>query len=352
MAYSTREADLTTDHSVIVSLWTANFENDPNLANRRFAWIYRANPAGPARCWLLQIDESQTVVGVAAVFPRSFVVNGNFVCGGIGGDFSVLTEHRMLMPAMRLQRIATAESKRNGFAFLYGFPAMHSAPVLSRAGYRSIGRRIRLTKPLTVFRYLERLTGKRSLAHLMTPLADALLHFIRYLRRPAGSPGFRGLPVDDFDDRFDDLWRRVAEHRPVLGERTSAYLRWRFTRSPHREHRIWTLVDHRTGRLGGYVVYHVENGTAVIDDLLCLDTDRTLSELLRTFERACRREGVHGITIIYFGTRTIAETCRRHAYRQIEMEAEALLSIEDSSPMVNLLTNPDNWWLFTADVDI
>ncbi|HSH45969.1 MAG TPA: hypothetical protein VK966_08940, partial [Longimicrobiales bacterium] len=57
---------------------------------------------------------------------------------------------------------------------------------------------------------------------------------IRYSRSDHTS-----LEPTTFDERFDHLNHRIAKSGPLVGDRSSRYLNWRFMESPHAQHEIF-----------------------------------------------------------------------------------------------------------------
>src|SRR5688500_13696162 len=104
--YTVREASLddTADTSALFGVWDAAY---PAALAPRFDWLYRRNPAGPARVWLLCTPTGEAVGGLS-VFPRRFWAGGRHLSGAIVGDMIVLPAHRTLGPALMLQRAVQA----------------------------------------------------------------------------------------------------------------------------------------------------------------------------------------------------------------------------------------------------
>jgi len=352
VSYSVIEADLASDRSTIVGLWAANFEGGEELADRRYEWIYLRNPAGRARCWLLRHDASGAFVGAAAQFPRVFSFEGRVVRGAIGADYSVLPEHRSLLPAMKLQRVATSEGKRNGISFLYGFPAANSAPVLTRSGYKQLGMRSVLSKPLTTRGRLKRLAGP-FMAGLLVPAADLAWHSYWKFRRPPMRRRIVTELLDGFDERFDRLWDAMPGRRALVGVRNREYLNWRFKEAPYPvEYRVWTLRNADSGELLGYIVFHTRGDRAVVDDVLCLNEGEYLASLTASFGDMCRRNGHTSITVPYFGHPVLSEALRREGYRDMPTTAQAIVSSDDPALYEPGLDTTQKWWLFSSDVDV
>jgi hypothetical protein len=99
-------------------------------------------------------------------------------------------------------------------------------------------------------------TGSRAVGAATGLLWQAGRRATRMLRRrPAGS-GVTVSRITRFDERFDELWRRVGPSHGVLVVRDAAYLNWRFTERPDCTYEI--AAAERDGRVQGYVVYYAK----------------------------------------------------------------------------------------------
>lgn len=72
--------------------------------------------------------------------------------------------------------------------------------------------------------------------------------------------------VDDFDQRFDDFYARVAGDYGMLVERDARYLSWRYARQPGGQYEIYVVL--RRDRIVGWSVFRRRGDTLVWGDAL------------------------------------------------------------------------------------
>ena len=145
MEFRITEADLAQDKEDILAFWRENF---PGWPEKKYLWFYESNPCSQALCCTIRETETGSLIGSAAVFPRRFIVQGEACIGGINGDLAVHKNHRLLGPALTLQRTILSASKGKAIDFVYGYPNKKAEPVLKRIGYKVIGNSTRLVRVL------------------------------------------------------------------------------------------------------------------------------------------------------------------------------------------------------------
>lgn len=268
-----RTADLESDKPGIVAALRRHL--NPAADERRFEWLYRANPWGSGRSWLAVEAETGNVVGVCSAFPRRVYAGAESLEGWVLGDFCLAPEYRTVGPALRLQRACLNEMDGAGAAFCYDFPSAGMTAVYRRLGIEPQGQLVRLAKPLRVDRKLRSALG-RGPARWLSGVGNASLALIDRRRR-ARSGADIGVHDGAYGVEFSALAARIRGGGGVRVQRTAEYLNWRYRGSPG--HRHETLVARRGGVLCGYVVFAQEGEDATLVDLVG-DDDRPVLEML------------------------------------------------------------------------
>lgn len=293
--------------------WT---ENNPNWPTEKLRWFYEQNPCGPAWCALARKADDPQVIGVLAVFPRRVMVGKRKLMAGITGDFAVHKNHRVLGPALMLQKAAVALCVQGRLDFLYGYPNRNSHPVQKRVGFQILGESLRLVRVLRSGEYVARRVKPRALANLVTGPIDLAMKLSarETTQRHSGKYDFEVL--SEPDSRFDQLWSDTMAWRKllVIGERSAEFLKWRFTDCPNRDYRFFAVESNQSGRLIGYIVYIVEDGEATIVDLLAASDGSELDGLLSTFLRYQWRKKVKSIAVTYFGHNSLVEKLMQYRF--------------------------------------
>jgi hypothetical protein len=166
-------------------------------------------------------------------------------------------------------------------------------------------------------------------------------------------PGLVGEEVSGFDGSFDELWsesRFLANS--IRGERSAAFLEWRFARCPQRSYRIFRVRDAR-GSLAGYAVWYVASDIANVADLFVRD-EGLLGPVVGMFSRHARRAGVAAISFVYLGPESIGAHLAAFGFFHRPEDAKVTVFRPEaarggaSDPFVRR----DDWYLTEVDRDV
>jgi hypothetical protein len=253
--------------------------NLPDLPHeRRFEWLYRGNPDGPAWSWFAFQGAPDRVVGVASVFPRAMWIGNDLQKCGQVGDFAISASHRSLGPAVLLQRSTFSPVDQGELAFCYDCPP-HQAGMSTfrRLGIQPNCRVDRYASPLKVDSHLRKRLGSAS----AFPAAAGNL-LLRLHRWPALRPGARGLEVSEhtgaFGEEFSQLDLAVKQANVIRGQRSAAHLNWRYRDNPLQQYQA--LTARRKGKLIAFAVFYTTSEIVTIADLFGAELQEAAPALL------------------------------------------------------------------------
>ena len=275
----------------ILRFWQAYL---PGTPPERLAWMNSGNPAGAA-VWFLAFEKGRDeLAGTATLMPRRMYHADREIRAGILGDFMVDERYRVFGPNLQLLRAALGSQDDLGLAFIYTIPNTASLKVAERVGIREITALRCLARPLDLRFYL----GKYLSAPLAAALAPAAGLALRLssretrLRRPPRV--VETAAVGESFERFWELIRRTAHG--LIGDRSAAYLRWRYLHNPLSRFRILVCDGGNAAEFGGYAVFCVSEGSRMeIYDIAALDKARrdALVKRLIAVGRAERRQALY-----------------------------------------------------------
>ena len=332
----------------VLALWERNF---PSLKSDRFDWLYQENPDGPAICLLVKHTATAQTIGVHGVFPRRFYIKGKPCMGVLGGDLAIDQEHRILAPAIQLQKAVLALCGSANFSLYYGFPNERSQAVNQMLGLTMLDV-YRLVKPLKSYEYIEKRIHTQVVSQALSKVVDSVFKGISKESRYKRPGQYLAELTSGFDERFDILWRAVAGRFAIIGERTSRYLQWRYLRSPHHHHQVFVLVDKSEDRLCGYIVFHTEDNRTFIDDILSLDMEEAFYVLMSEFLLIQRDKGVASVSVNFAGVGSVREKLIDFGFFVRDMEGKVTVFTEPSHQDQALVLNNDSWYLMPGDKDI
>ncbi len=345
MTYSIIQADASAGRAPLLNLWRRNL---PRATPERYAWLYGT---GPACTWLAQDDDGEPI-GATGLMTRDLLIHQRLCRAGQAIDLNVDRGQRTMGLALDLQRSVVESLSERGLDFVYAIPGKQAAPIQRRVGYQEVGPIDQWTKPLSAEYKLRQLIKPRlpakALAWLMHP----------WMRWRYGEKSLRNgahhqpVALSAFDGRFNELWKHAAPQFAIFGERSAAYLTWRFHQYPGIVYRIFGLAD-AAGGLEGYVVYRSEANDAVcISDFLFKDQN-ACTNLIAAFSQQMRQERVQAIHLTFLGPAWLGNQLTTLGFCQRATQDVLLVyANEESGIDETLLTDRNNWFFTRADLDV
>ena len=313
--YFVEKADLERDQAAIKDIWERNGLLNPSEAHSYFTWAFKNSPFGLGRCWLLTHTPSRTVVGTVGLLLRRMKIGESEQLVGRVAGLAIDRAHRSLGPALFLGKAITDELKESNLLAYTMAPPKASA-VFMRLNYDCLGIAESHKKLLSVSDFFE------TRFPIFPKSANRLLKYIfdfsiwAMARETWNSLGTEKLVrIDQFDDRFDDLWRRAAPYYSFTTPRSSAFLRWRFTSNPRHSGYICDGLFSKDGILRGYSIYYTNMYTANLVDLITEGHGATMKELLFGLARRWRAEGLRTASIVTVGNERFNRRLRNLGFR-------------------------------------
>jgi len=353
------KADLLHHKREILSFWEKSSPWDVGL-EEKYAWMYEHNPAGAAHIWLAIDNHSEVVIGMIALFPRKFRVDGNLFIGGIMGDLLVDKQYRNAEAAILLHKAVVTAVEEGVIDFVYGFPNQTAESILKRVSYRLLGMQTRLVLVLKVVPYLlvkyrEWNENDGTLENVLKvlpsffPLKSAGIYWWRK-KKQQGSR-FQTREVADFDQRFDLFWETAGIPKGFMGERTCEFLRFRFKNTPERAYKILALFYKE--QVKGYIVYcNVARSIEICDFLFNGDPTGT-DFLIQSLLQSAQRSNAMSITLALLGDRMIETPFKGFGFVERPNRCPAYLyAAERMVSRFPFIIKPTEWLLLQSDNDL
>lgn len=338
------------DAEALIGLFNRAFHKQKDA--RTAAWKYFESPHGRSRT-LLAEDAGATGGAYSYVYRRMTVRGAPFV-GAQASDAMVDVEFRKRGIFTTLDDECARASAAEGVPVCIAVAGRQSMHGFLKNGWRAIG------TWRTHFAVIDarRLLASRVPAPVAAILAPALNAALSSRRAPRALPaGFRALPVERFDARFDALWAQVAPALPIAAVRDAAYLNWRYVDTPTRKHRA---VEVRRGdALAGFCVFEVGAGRGFLVDLLGADAaaeDAAVAAALAELRAA----GCGLALLSTMPCARLAAALRRNGFlahprrKPFRTATPFIVRVlrEDARPSPAELVDPTGWYLLDGDRDV
>jgi len=349
MNYKILRGELDKDREDFIEFWRVNF---PNWPQSKYKWFYEDNIYGPAAYWLARdADDNDRFIGTTVLFPKRIKIDGKDEMIAIAGDFGVEKKHRGQGAASMVTDDSFKFIDEANLAFIYATPNVVSEKVATRQGFRIVGRSVRMVRILRSKEYLKRALKFGPLASLLSGPVDM------YMRLRSEESAFKAADnyefeiLDDFDDRFDELWKSASKNYLMMGERTREFLHWRFKLCPFKEFNIFAVKSRKSEALVGYIVYRHEENNLIISDLLVQDTGVELEALLTEFLLYQRSHDIDTVTFFYFGNKNIIRAFEKFGFSSRADNRSVIVYIKDDSPYLSRAMDENSWHFLEADND-
>ncbi len=290
MGYRVVGGDLERDRERLLVYWNSHHEK---TLDRKVRWLYENNVDGAASFWILEHEESGEVVGVSALFPREFIVQGEVMRGGVAGDLFVSPNHRTLGPALMLQRAVLKGAKEAGLDFVLAFSNKYAELIDKRIGYEKVGHLVRIVGVVRSVRALQKIGLPAWLARLFSPFVDALL----VGRVALGARG--GLTFTESSsvgESYDQLWRKCSHKFSFVGQKSGRYMNWKYGMDPDDENRF-IIGESEKGEVGACLVYRQDGDVYEIRDILPDPASKSGRSLTNRLLLKARADGMFGVVV-------------------------------------------------------
>ena len=286
-----RPADLVADCAFLVDALRRYLT--PLSDHRRFGWLYKDNPHGQAKVWVISDLDTHDLVGSAAAFPRRIYVNGCEALSWVLGDFWISSTYRSLGPALQLQRACLAPIDSGEGAFCYDFPSQSMMSVYKRLRIDPFNQMVRLAKPLRADRMVGKFIRNPRIKYVLSGVGNFTL---RLCERNSRDGDIRAsLHTGGCGEEFSQLARKVGSQQGVYTQRSAEYLNWRYLSHPADRYEL--LTARRQDRLLAYAVFRHHEDDATLVDLFGVDDPVVVKTLLRRLTVLLRGRRVRTVSV-------------------------------------------------------
>ena len=157
------------------------------------------------------------------------------------------------------------------------------------------------------------------------------------------------------DGRFDELFDTIKSRCPIVGEKSAAYLNWRYIAFKELNYGLYCLVHRGNRRLAGYIVYAVMDKGSFIAELLSDDLfGPVVDDLLLGFASRMRAEGQEWIALAYSGAPSFEARLSELGFRPRKSARPlvAYLDSECSSELRHLMFDTHDPPVFAGEMDL
>jgi hypothetical protein len=313
---------------------------------RRFDWLYRANPAGPARAWFLR-EGTGVAVAVASLFPRWMWLHGQpRLCGQVG-DFAVDAGYRSLGPAVLLQRATFQPVDAQELTFCYDCPPHdRGMATFQRLRLTPNCRMVRYARLLKVDRLVRRYVRPPLAARPLAAAGNTVLRLVgRRGRRAAGTEV--SVMTGRFDEEVSRLDDALGGGHAIRSRRHADDLNWRYRDDPLHDYLV--LTARRAGALVASAVLIRQRDDAYLVDLFGRVDEATALQLVDAAVDRLRQTSVQTLHALVSERSPLTSVLEAGGFRYRAPGASIVAYAREGSEVKTTLTTAD-WSLTESDI--
>lgn len=320
-----------------------------NRSMQQWRWLYEDRPRGGHNTFVAELGDE--IIGQYSTVLTKYKLGEKEVMASDHIDAVMKSEYR---GTGLYSKMGNMQHESFEHELGMGFPTPLYYRFGSKTlGYEGVGKVPRWLKILRSDLIMESLIPTQTLGKLAGILSKPATRLLFRSKERVNLDRFRFQKVEAFDQRVDALWERVKGDRPIMAVRDSAFLNWRFQKSPFHKFDLFLLLKDREAL--GYVVCMVEamkkGRRGFLADLLVVrDPDVEKMALSHAIEYF-RKSGADYIICLMLD-RYYMEHLKGFGF--IRVPTKAFLAFKNFSPddiSTEGLCNPQNWYISAADSD-
>lgn len=299
----------------VIELW----QNHGFSSERTYIWYYLENPNPIYLFGLIDLNESDRLVGTASIAHRKYYRRGEKLSGGLIGNILIDEGYRYQQrrseslgsPAQILLQHCLVVG-REEFDFIYVYPVGAAHKALIRAGLNQHYNFTRYGQLLDVRKILE--------PKIPAPAAKLLSTVPNYLLKAYRTYSLGKLParetsiVSCFDHRFSDLNERsIKSNDHLLSDHDTNYLEWRYLDINDSKYAIYALHSLDNNSIDGFIVYRddPESSCAYVMDYLTDSNKISEHQLFLQFANDMSQCNRQSISIEYCGATSFLKVLKK-----------------------------------------
>jgi len=215
-------------------------------------WWYERNPVGTHSSKVAVADGR--IVAHAGGTPVEIHTNGERFVANLSGDLLADPEFRVKRAFLWTFVASRVRAEEKGEAATWGFANKAGmAAVADQTNTIIRGVSVpRMDKVVNATPFVQRRLKSGPIAGLVAAPSNAAIRLALSMRMPRANREIVIEEVTAFDERFDDLWERVAPNFPRTLVRSARFLNWRYMENPLNEYTVFAAV--KGGTLIGFTI--------------------------------------------------------------------------------------------------
>lgn len=225
-----------------------------------FEWQYVQNPFGKALVSLAK--EEEEVIGTNSIIPIDIWIERRLVKSSLACNVQIDPKYQNQGIFSKLLESMDSIASKNNISFLYAIPNKNSYNAFIKHDSTKITSLPLYVKILKPSKYFDSPLGK-------------ILKIFDYIWKPKR---LENSQIESFNDKFSKEFEKILEKAleriPIIVNRSTEFLEWRYNHHPTRNYQIFTLKEDT--HIKGYIICRIaifnKKKIGIIEDFL-VDVD-------------------------------------------------------------------------------
>jgi hypothetical protein len=339
-----------TDRESIIASFKNNLWQAKSNADALYQWKFEKNPAGQTLA-LIGVNQENRVVATSMFMPAKLVFNNTILKACQWVDLFVELEYRgQPLPSQSLQR-GLEEFRRSGAPVCFAFPNDNSVPLHRKNNGIHLGLILRYTKPLNAEYLVARKIKNKFFSKLISVILSFALRLISKETYLLASGGFSVERAEYCGEEFNELWYRFSKAlaAKVMVCKDSAYLNWKYLKSPNPNRQIYALRNNK--ELDGFVVLESTARIGYIVDIAAV-SQNAFDHLIAFSLKIFRKQGKDSAVFAALENNMYFPHFKSFGFVERPEVKHFYIYLADNVVNKEYLQDSRNWFITIGDCDI
>lgn len=225
----------------IIEMTKEYYGEENDIANEDYiSYEYFKNTNGNALMRIALDEEKNIVAGQYVAIPMKMKVNEKNIDCLMSVNTLTKSEYRGQKIFTGLADLVFNEGENKGYEFVYGMPNQNSYPgFVKKLNFNDIGAIPLYLKPISPSNMVRDFMKSKMLSVLAKPF-----NILFNVKKPAQEKKLKLVKLDNNSlELADKFWEKVKDEYPIMIERTSQYLKFRYLDIPRRKYECYYILE-------------------------------------------------------------------------------------------------------------
>jgi hypothetical protein len=279
-------------------------------------WLSEGNPYGRTETFALCDEDTNEIEGCGSIYPAVFSYESTKIRAGICTNFFVDKKHRLIGPALRIQKEIVLHLCRNDYDIGFVYPNENAGIIFQRVGYEFIGASKYWVKITRWDEQVMKIVNKRWLAQLCGPIIDRLMIKLQEGDYQLTHNNYRIEVANTLPNRHYTLQSESNYQNIVIPDSNSEFIRWQYGEGKSKSQHLYFILSSKSnGQIENYAIYHVNQNVLNVDYIHDLNIARVRA-LLKALIYYTRTNGYEGVSLNYYGSNEFMAMLKSYGFLQ------------------------------------